>query len=96
VVLAVIIMRSSTWGDGACEKSSARAREEKADLIGLSGLITPSLDEMVHVAKEMDGLGSKLPLLIAVRRPAGAYRREDRAALQRTGRPWCRSSRAVP
>ena len=37
---------------------------EKADLIGLSGLITPSLDEMVHVAREMERQGFKLPLLI--------------------------------
>ncbi len=41
-----------------------RAREEQADIIGLSGLITPSLDEMVHVAKEMQRLGMKQPLLI--------------------------------
>ncbi len=41
-----------------------KAREEKADIIGLSGLITPSLDEMVHVAKEMERLGMKIPLLI--------------------------------
>jgi 5-methyltetrahydrofolate--homocysteine methyltransferase len=47
-----------------CEKILARAREEKADLIGLSGLITPSLDEMVHVAREMERQGFKLPLLI--------------------------------
>jgi 5-methyltetrahydrofolate--homocysteine methyltransferase len=40
------------------------AREEKADIIGLSGLITPSLDEMVHVAKEMQRQGLDLPLLI--------------------------------
>jgi 5-methyltetrahydrofolate--homocysteine methyltransferase len=40
------------------------ARERKADLIGLSGLITPSLDEMVHFAKEMQRLGLDLPLLI--------------------------------
>ncbi len=46
------------------EKILARAREEKADMIGLSGLITPSLDEMVHVAKEMERQGFKLPLLI--------------------------------
>ena len=46
------------------EKILARAKEEKADLIGLSGLITPSLDEMVHVAKEMERQGFKLPLLI--------------------------------
>jgi 5-methyltetrahydrofolate--homocysteine methyltransferase len=47
-----------------CEKILARAKEEKADLIGLSGLITPSLDEMTHVAKEMERTGFKLPLLI--------------------------------
>jgi len=41
-----------------------RAREENADIIGLSGLITPSLDEMVHVAKEMEREGFKIPLLI--------------------------------
>ncbi len=42
----------------------ARAREVKADIIGLSGLITPSLDEMVHVAKEMQRQGFTVPLLI--------------------------------
>jgi 5-methyltetrahydrofolate--homocysteine methyltransferase len=47
-----------------CEKILERAKTEKADLIGLSGLITPSLDEMVHVAKEMERQGFKLPLLI--------------------------------
>ena len=41
-----------------------RAKEEKADIIGLSGLITPSLDEMVHVAKEMKRQGLTQPLLI--------------------------------
>lgn len=40
------------------------AREEAADIIGLSGLITPSLDEMVHVAKEMEREGFTVPLLI--------------------------------
>lgn len=40
------------------------ARDQKADVIGLSGLITPSLDEMVHVAQEMDREGFSLPLLI--------------------------------
>ncbi|MHB1174692.1 MAG: methionine synthase [Sulfuriferula sp.] len=40
------------------------AIDEKADFIGLSGLITPSLEEMAHVAKEMERLGIKLPLLI--------------------------------
>jgi 5-methyltetrahydrofolate--homocysteine methyltransferase len=48
----------------SCEKILARAKEEKADMIGLSGLITPSLDEMVHVAKEMERQGFKLPLLV--------------------------------
>jgi 5-methyltetrahydrofolate--homocysteine methyltransferase len=46
------------------EKILQTAREKKADLIGLSGLITPSLDEMVHVAKEMERQGFELPLLI--------------------------------
>tara|TARA_B110000037_G_scaffold223203_1_gene303902 strand:+ start:28463 stop:31177 length:2715 start_codon:yes stop_codon:yes gene_type:complete len=40
------------------------AKEHQVDVIGLSGLITPSLDEMVHVAKEMELLGMDLPLLI--------------------------------
>jgi 5-methyltetrahydrofolate--homocysteine methyltransferase len=48
----------------SCEKILERAKAEKADLIGLSGLITPSLDEMVHVAKEMERQGFKLPLLV--------------------------------
>jgi 5-methyltetrahydrofolate--homocysteine methyltransferase len=47
-----------------CEKILERAKAEKADLIGLSGLITPSLDEMVHVAREMERQGFKIPLLI--------------------------------
>jgi 5-methyltetrahydrofolate--homocysteine methyltransferase len=47
-----------------CEKILERAKTEKADMIGLSGLITPSLDEMVHVAREMERQGFKLPLLI--------------------------------
>jgi 5-methyltetrahydrofolate--homocysteine methyltransferase len=47
-----------------CEKILERAKQEKADIIGLSGLITPSLDEMVHVAKEMERTGFKVPLLI--------------------------------
>ncbi len=47
-----------------CEKILERAKEVKADMIGLSGLITPSLDEMVHVAREMERQGFKLPLLI--------------------------------
>ncbi|MGA7858383.1 MAG: methionine synthase [Terracidiphilus sp.] len=47
-----------------CERILERAKVEKADMIGLSGLITPSLDEMVHVAREMERQGFKLPLLI--------------------------------
>ena len=46
------------------EKILERAKAENADLIGLSGLITPSLDEMVHVAREMERHGFKVPLLI--------------------------------
>ena len=48
----------------AAEKILERAKEVKADIIGLSGLITPSLDEMVHVAREMERQGFKVPLLI--------------------------------
>lgn len=47
-----------------CEKILQTAREENIDIIGLSGLITPSLDEMVHVAKEMERQGFDIPLLI--------------------------------
>jgi 5-methyltetrahydrofolate--homocysteine methyltransferase len=46
------------------DKILQAAREHNADMIGLSGLITPSLDEMVHVAKEMERLGFTMPLLI--------------------------------
>ena len=47
-----------------CEKILDKAREENADIIGLSGLITPSLEEMGHVAKEMQRQGFTVPLLI--------------------------------
>ena len=47
-----------------CDQILQRAVSEGVDVIGLSGLITPSLDEMVHVAKEMKRQGIKLPLLI--------------------------------
>ena len=47
-----------------CEKILETAIKENADMIGLSGLITPSLDEMIHVAKEMERKGMKTPLLI--------------------------------
>ncbi|MEP0860619.1 MAG: methionine synthase [Ignavibacterium sp.] len=46
------------------EKIIQTAIDEKVDVVGLSGLITPSLDEMVHVAKEMQRRGLKIPLLI--------------------------------
>ena len=47
-----------------CEKILQTARDVHADMIGLSGLITPSLDEMVHVAREMEREGFTIPLLI--------------------------------
>jgi len=47
-----------------CDKILAKAREIGADIIGLSGLITPSLDEMAHVAREMQREGFTVPLLI--------------------------------
>jgi len=48
----------------SCDKILAAAKEHQVDIIGLSGLITPSLDEMVYVAKEMERLGFTVPLLI--------------------------------
>mmetsp|Transcript_30727 Transcript_30727/g.59936 ORF Transcript_30727/g.59936 Transcript_30727/m.59936 type:complete len:1259 (-) Transcript_30727:271-4047(-) len=47
-----------------CDKIIAACKEHKADVLGLSGLITPSLDEMVYVAKEMQRNGLDIPLLI--------------------------------
>ncbi len=47
-----------------CETVHKTAREHDVDMIGLSGLITPSLDEMVHVAREMEREGFEVPLLI--------------------------------
>ncbi|NHA15025.1 methionine synthase [Thioalkalivibrio sp. XN279] len=47
-----------------CDRILETARKEGADIIGLSGLITPSLDEMIHVAAEMQRLGFEQPLLI--------------------------------
>jgi len=47
-----------------CQKILDTAREENVDIIGVSGLITPSLDEMVHIAKEMEVQGFKQPLLV--------------------------------
>jgi len=48
----------------SCDKILEEAKKHNVDVIGLSGLITPSLDEMVHVAKEMERLQFKTPLLI--------------------------------
>ena len=48
----------------SCDKILDEAKKHNVDIIGLSGLITPSLDEMVHVAKEMERLGFQTPLLI--------------------------------
>ncbi|MBI5751483.1 MAG: B12-binding domain-containing protein, partial [Hydrogenophilales bacterium] len=47
-----------------CQQILDTAREHNADIIGLSGLITPSLEEMAHVAKEMQRQGFKIPLMI--------------------------------
>src|SRR5690606_40216775 len=47
-----------------CEKILETAKKENVDIIGLSGLITPSLDEMVHVAREMQRLDFRIPLMI--------------------------------
>lgn len=47
-----------------CPKILAAIKEHNADIVGLSGLITPSLDEMIHVAKELERTGVKIPLLI--------------------------------
>lgn len=47
-----------------CDKILAKVLEVKADILGLSGLITPSLDEMIYVAREMERLEIKIPLLI--------------------------------
>ncbi len=74
----------------ACQDILARAKVEGADIIGLSGLITPSLEEMQHVASEMQRDDyfriKKIPLLIggATTQPR-AHRGEDRAALRRAG-----------
>ena len=59
------ITKSSTWASWSPARTILhKAREHEVDLIGLSGLITPSLDEMVHVAREMEREGFTIPLLI--------------------------------
>ena len=78
-----------------CDRILQTAIDEKADLIGLSGLITPSLDEMVFVAKEMERRGIRLPLLIGgattsrqhtAVKIAPEYRAGDRARARRVAR----------
>ncbi|HEX2100339.1 MAG TPA: dihydropteroate synthase, partial [Candidatus Synoicihabitans sp.] len=56
-----------------CDKILAEAKRIGADVVGLSGLITPSLDEMVHVAKEMTRGGFSVPLLIGGATTSGAH-----------------------
>ncbi|RMG04431.1 MAG: methionine synthase, partial [Planctomycetota bacterium] len=56
-----------------CETILDTAVEEGADLVGLSGLITPSLDEMVHVAREMERRGMRQPLLIGGATTSGKH-----------------------
>ena len=56
-----------------CEKILQTARDEDVDIIGLSGLITPSLDEMTHVAEEMQRQGFKIPLLIGGATTSGMH-----------------------
>ena len=74
-----------------CEKILETARRERVDMIGLSGLITPSLDEMVHVAREMEREG--FSAAAADRRrdhEPPAHGREDRAAVRAADGPRAR------
>ena len=57
----------------APEKILEELKKHQVDVIGLSGLITPSLDEMVHIAKEMQRLDFKIPLLIGGATTSRAY-----------------------
>ena len=61
----------------SCDKILAAVHEHKADILGLSGLITPSLDEMIHNAQEMKKAGLKIPLLIG-----GATTGKDHTAIK--------------
>ncbi len=73
-----------------------RAREAKADLIGLSGLITPSLEEMSHVAKEMQRQGFDIPLLIGGATTSRAHTALKIAPHYAAGTVWVKdASRAV-
>ena len=78
-----------------CEKILETAREQNVDIIGLSGLITPSLDEMVHVAREMQREGFTTPLLIGgATTSARAHRGEDRARITSRRSSTCSTLRA--
>ena len=70
-----------------CEKILETARREQVDFIGLSGLITPSLDEMVHVAREMQRQGFVVPLLIGGATTSPAHTSVKIAPQYR--RRWC-------
>src|ERR1044072_6711083 len=63
------------------------AKDEKADIIGLSGLITPSLDEMCHVAAEMDREGFALPLLMGGESTSRAHSAANIPPTSRRGQP---------
>lgn len=68
------------------DKIIERAIAEKVDMIGLSGLITPSLEEMVYVATELEKRGLDFPLLIGGRNNLeDAYGTEDCSRVSRTG-----------
>ena len=56
-----------------CERILEMVKKENADILGLSGLITPSLDEMIHVAREMEREGLSIPLLIGEPTPPKMY-----------------------
>src|SRR3546814_1974960 len=66
------------------------ANENDADMIGLSGLITPSLDEMVTVAEEMQRAGMTMPLLIGGATTSKVHRSEER----RVGKEWVSKGRS--
>ena len=73
------------------------ARAEKADIIGLSGLITPSLDEMVHMAKEMQRQGFDIPLLIGGATTSRAHTAVKIAPAYKSPVLWVKdASRSVP
>ncbi len=61
----------------SCEKILDTAQKVNADMIGVSGLITPSLDEMIHIAKEMEKRGMKIPMMLG-----GATTSEEHTALK--------------